>query len=526
MTLLRAFLETVHEWTDVFPQKRSFERALRQAVGGLVCLGRRTISRIIWTNGRQQLGWAPEYFLFSRCHWDPQKLFSPILRRALPWCTGNYIGVAVDDTRLHKTGRMIQQAFFQRDPLSPPFHVNLMLGLRFLQASLLVPLHKHSAVSTRALPIRFQEASRVKRPGRKAAAEEWKQYRIAVRQHNLSKQFVSMVDQLRQVLNGSGAALKTLLLAVDGSFCNRTVFAIALKGVEVIARARKDAVLCFRAPAGSRRFYDLNKFTPEQVRKDESIAWKETKLFYGGKRRRVRYKLLSDLYWQGGARKRTLRLLVVAPTPYRKRKSGRLYYRQPAYLLTTDLKGHAHTLLQIYFDRWQIGVSSQGHIIQSVRDRPRLKDSGLVAWEAPWRESKTAEPSDKVLGKEYLQRTRLQRAVNADVASLHEIPVAETVDNARKQQESAEKSPIRQLSPAGYQRRHGVKDDVATGETLDARRRNLVEEVLAITVSGKRKHRHQGGGSGRSTCDGRAAKRAWREGPGPVSIPFVEGRQG
>ena len=357
MTLLGAFLETVQEWADVFPQRRSFERALRQALGGLVCLGRRTISRIIWTNGRQKLGWAPEYFLHSRCQWDPQKLFLPILKRALPWCSGDYIGVAVDDTRLHKTGRMIRQAFFQRDPLSPPFHVNLMLGLRFLQASLLVPLHKHSTVGTRALPIRFQEASRVKRPGRKATAEEWKQYRIATRQHNLSKQFVSMVDELRQSLDLSGAMRKTLVLAVDGSFCNRTVFAIVRRGVEIIARARKDAVLCFRAPAGSRRFYDVNRFTPEQVRKDESIPWKETKLFYGGKRRRVRYKLLSDLYWQGGARKHTLRLLVVAPTPYRKRKSGRLYYRQPAYLLTTDLKGHAHTLLQIYFDRWQIEVN-------------------------------------------------------------------------------------------------------------------------------------------------------------------------
>ena len=357
MTLLGAFLETVQEWADVFPQRRSFERALRQALGGLVCLGKRTISRIIWTNGRQKLSWASEYFLHSRCQWDPQKLFFPILKRAIPWCSGSYIGVAVDDTRLRKTGRMIQQAFYQRDPLSPPFHVNLMLGLRFLQASLLVPLHKHSAVGTRALPIRFQEASRVKKPSRKASPEEMKQYRVAVRQHNLSQQFVAMSHQLRQALDLSGAAPKTLLLAVDGSFCNRTVFALVLKGVEIIARARKDAVLCFAAPTGSHRFYDVNKFTPEQVRKDESVPWKETKIFYGGKRRHIRYKLLPDLYWQGGARKRSLRLLVVAPTPYRKRKSSRLYYRQPAYLLTTDLKAHARTLLQIYFDRWQIEVN-------------------------------------------------------------------------------------------------------------------------------------------------------------------------
>jgi hypothetical protein len=67
---------------------------------------------------------------------------------------------------------------------------------------------------------------------------------------------------------------------------------------------------------------------------------------------------------------------------------------------------------------------------------------------------------------------------------------------------------------------------VETGEALDARRRKLAEEMAAITASGKCGHRRQGGGSGRSTVDGRAAKRARREGPGPVSTPLVKVRQG
>ena len=36
--------------------------------------------------------------------------------------------------------------------------------------------------------------------------------------------------------------------------------------------------------------------------------------------------------------------------------------------------------------------------------------------------------------KECARSIRLQRAVNADVASSHDQPVAETVDNARRQQ--------------------------------------------------------------------------------------------
>jgi len=526
VTLLSAFLLVTEQWRQVFPQQRTYQRALRQALGSLVCLGRRCLSRIIWTNGGQGRSWSAEYFLHSRCRWDPQKLFAPILEGALEFCPQRLVGIAIDDTRLRKTGRSIPQAFYQRNPLSPPFHLNLILGLRFLQASLLVPLHREVNVGTRALPIRFQEVSRVKRPGKKATPEMQQQYRQAAKELNLSRRFVSMAHQLRQQFDEAGFAHKILVFAGDGSFCNRTCFRDRPERSILLVRARKDARLCFPAPDGSRRFYAIEKFTPEQVRQDETRAWKTTKIFYGGKRRKVRYKTVEHVYWQGGAGQLPLRLMVIAPTPYRKSKSKRLYYRQPAYLLTTDLKSSVKQLLQIYFDRWQIGVSSQGHIVQSVRDRPRPKDSGLVAGEVPWRESKTAEPSDNILRKECAQRTRLQRTVNAEVASLHESPVAETVDNARKQQGLAETSPKRRPSPAGYQRRHGVKDDVETGEALGARRRNLVEEMTAITVSGKCGHRHQGDGSGRSTVDGRAVKRARREGPGPVSAPLTKVRQG
>ena len=184
MSLLAEFLAIVQDWRDVFPQQRTFQRGVRQALGCLVCLGRRCLTRIIWTNGGQSRSWGAEYFLHSRCQWEPQQLFPPILKRALAYCPGRLVGVAVDDTRLRKTGRAIQQAFYQRDPLSPPFHLNLMLGLRFLQASLLVPLHRNAPIGTRALPIRFQEVSRVKRPGKKASEEMRKQYKDAVKQMN------------------------------------------------------------------------------------------------------------------------------------------------------------------------------------------------------------------------------------------------------------------------------------------------------------------------------------------------------
>ena len=121
-----------------------------------------------------------------------------------------------------------------------------------------------------------------------------------------------------------------------------------------------------------------------------------------------------------------------------------------------------------------------------------------------------------------MQSSRLRRTVNVDVASLHATPVAETIDNERRQQEPFETSLIRRFSPAGYQRWHGAKGYVSTGEALGVRRRNLVEETRPITASGKWTVRHQGDGSDCSTVDRRAAKRAGREGSGPVGIPFVQ----
>ena len=152
--------------------------------------------------------------------------------------------------KLRKTGRLIQQAFYQRDPLSPPFHVNLVLGLRFLQASLLVPLHRTANVGTRALPIRFQEVSRVKRPGKKASPEQLKRYKAAVKRNNLSHSFVQMGKQLREATGSGREGLRATDPGADrrrqllqSHLLRRRCRQVGALG----SRARKDAKLCFRA---------------------------------------------------------------------------------------------------------------------------------------------------------------------------------------------------------------------------------------------------------------------------------------
>ena len=132
-----------------------------------------------------------------------------------------------------------------------------------------------------------------------------------------------------------------------------------------------------------------------------------------------------------------------------------------------------------------------------------------------------SKPSDKLPISGRGKVSGCNGNVNVDVASLHATPVAETVDNARRQQEPNERSLIHWFSPAGYQRRHDTKVNISTGEALDLRGRNLLEEVVPITSNGKWDGRDQGGGSGRSVrlavYDSGGCKSHSSRGPGMIS---------
>ena len=355
--LLAKLLEIMGDWRLMFPQDRTFRRAVRQSVGSMCSLGRRTISRALCCLGRDQQDWSADYRVHSRSKWDDAELFEPILRRAHPLCGEEYVSVGFDDGHLKKTGRMVPGASYWADPLSPPFRVNLMWGLRYLQASLFVPHYRTSEVGARGLPIRFREVPAVKRPGKRASAEEREAYRQAVKEHNMSTAFVQELRALRTMLDRAGGETKKLVVALDGSFCNRACFGADVERVLLVARARRDAKLCAPAPQGGRRVYDAHKFTPESVRQDESVPWRVTRIFHGGCWRDVRYKDIEHVLWQGGTRRKPLRLFVIAPTPYKVRPNGRTFYRQPAYLFCTDCAASVDVVLQAYFDRWQIEVN-------------------------------------------------------------------------------------------------------------------------------------------------------------------------
>jgi hypothetical protein len=350
-------LRICSEWQDVFSRSKSFHRAVSMAVGILCGIGRATTTRAILALGRKDEDWSADYRLCSSSPWEAEALFTCVVREALTRIPEDWCILAYDDTRLKKTGKKIQGAQYHRDPLSPAFNVNLMYGLRFLQCSLLISLHRTSERSARSIPISFESAPCAKKPGKKGTPADWDLYKKDQARLNLSVVFGKSLFRQRQRLDELGARDKLMLTTVDGSFCNRKCLGLLPERTAILARTRKDAKLCFAAPAGTQRIYSQETFTPESVLKDGSIPYETGHFVFGGAERELRFKCIENVLWQGGTKTRRLTLLVLAPIPYQVSPNGPRNYRDPAFLICTRTGLCSKRLIQAYLDRWQIEVN-------------------------------------------------------------------------------------------------------------------------------------------------------------------------
>lgn len=360
MTLLDAFLELCGGWSSVFAQPRSAHRAKKIAFSSVLCAGRKWVTHLRCVQQAEGLDWSGDYKLFSRSPWRSADLFDPVVKPTIDYFGDGPIRLACDETRTKRGGNRVKRSRYTRDPLSPPFHVNFIKGIRWVQFSALLPLHRDHDVGALGVPVAFEPVDLPAKPKRGANDEEKEAYEKAKNKNNLCLKTLDLLKDLRQRFDRAGAAGKRMLVAVDGGFCNKVMFQAVLDRITLIARCRKDAKLCFGAKDATnpRKVYADEKFTPEGIRKDESIPWKKVKVYMGGRFREMRCKEVRQVLWQGGAKRKPLRLLVVAPTPY-KLSPGmqRCYYRQPAYILVTDHDTPVDELLQCYCDRWQIEVN-------------------------------------------------------------------------------------------------------------------------------------------------------------------------
>lgn len=321
---------------------------------------RRTITTLLEASGKTQCDWSADYRVFSRDLWEPHDVFArlvPAILSVNPVC--NTIVASLDDTNIRKSGAHIPGVAYRRDPMSPPFRANFIRAQRFVQTSMVVPF-ANGASASRAIPVGFDHAPSVGKLGKDASDEQKRLHREEAKQRALSGYANTAIIRLRQTLDASGASSNRLLLAVDGSYTNQKVLKHLPERTDLIGRIRKDAVLHHPpSPAPSKgrpRVYGA-ELTPEQVRQDQSISWKSIDVFGAGRIHHCHIKEVSSVLWRKTGSSQPLRLIIIRPLAYRRSKSSRLLYRQPAYLITTDVHSSVEQLVQAYFWRWDIEVN-------------------------------------------------------------------------------------------------------------------------------------------------------------------------
>jgi hypothetical protein len=298
--------------------------------------------------------------MYSSERVNPQKLFGPV-RQSLTGRLGprEPLVVALDDTRLRKSGRKVHGVKYTRDPMGPPFHVNLIKAQRFVQISMACTADNAMA---RMIPIDFVHAPAPKKPRRDADEQARALFREAKREMALPKVGADRLLALREAMDKDAQHDRALWAVVDGGYTNRTFIKNLPQRTTVVGRIRGDAKLYHllestQGKPGRNRVYGDRAPTPEELRQDQSVPWQWIDAFAAGKSHHFKIKTLAPLRWRPAGKEHDLRLIVIAPLAYRLTKHSKLLYRKPAFLICTDPKADLQQILQAYLWRWDIEVN-------------------------------------------------------------------------------------------------------------------------------------------------------------------------
>jgi hypothetical protein len=344
---------------EFFGSRETFERSRRHMLSSLVSFGRHTITGLLRTQNRHQHDWTADYRFYSQDRFEDEaildlvrKIVETHLEKPQP------LVVAMDDSLLRKTGRKVHGVRYLRDPLSPPFNLNFVRGLRVLQLSAALP---DGAGAARLIPIDFQHAALPPKPSRQASPEELETYQAERARRNINKVGTGRLEWLRRQMDQSGSAARRLIVSVDGRFTNSTLFEAVPERTVLIGRVRKDTVLYHLPQAqpakGRKRKYGDSAPTPEQLLKDQTRAWEQVRAFACGQMHQFQIKRLKPVVMRMNAGAMPVQIMVIKPLGYRLTLGGKLHYRQPAFLVCTDPDLPVEQFLQYFLWRWDIEVN-------------------------------------------------------------------------------------------------------------------------------------------------------------------------
>lgn len=308
-------------------RKEVFALFRHMVAAWIVCLGRRTISRVWETTGQaQQRNHAAAYRLFSQAVWNFDEVARILLVRLLAvFVPGSRVWVVADDTLCHKRGAKVAfGGIFLDAVLSTKKHKCFRFGTNWVLLGLVVQL--------RDRPDRFFCLPLLWRVYQKQGS-------TSKAQHRTKPQLAAeMVRQLAGWLPGH-----QLLLVADSSYICKGLLHDRPANVEAIGP------LCWKA-ALWQVFSGQRLPTPAELLADDQHWPAATRwlTFPNSHRRRLQLKQIDDVCWPSVAGQRPVRVLLV--------RDPKGQWRNEA-LVCTDPTLPDWLIVTGYCRRWSVEVA-------------------------------------------------------------------------------------------------------------------------------------------------------------------------
>lgn len=328
------------------------ERLSRHVLAQLTCMGTHTITGLLTACGQMFKDWSADYRLYDRDRADGEGLFKAV-REQLCAKNGPLV-VALDDTRLHKSGKKIHGVKLMRDPLGPHFRPNFILAQRFVQLSM--AWHEPDGVA-RMVPVDWRHAPLPIKPRKDADQTAWEEYHQLSSKMRVSQVAAESIRHLRAHLDHEGHADRVLWNVVDGGFTNQTMLRQLPERTILVGRIRADAKI-YTLPQeqpcgpGRHRVYGELLPTPRQLLQDPLVQSQPVQAFWAGERRTFLVKTLTPVLWRTNG-KQPMMMLAIKAMDYRL-KNGKRKRGEPAFLICTDPQADPADVLQHYLRRWDI----------------------------------------------------------------------------------------------------------------------------------------------------------------------------
>jgi hypothetical protein len=316
-----------------FARPEVFDTFTRMTAAWIVCLGRRTISRVWETTGRSaDHDHTAAFRLFSEAVWNWDEVGRLLMVQLLALVPGTKVWLVVDDTLCHKRGAKVAfGGIFLDAVLSTKKHKTLRFGVNWVTLGLIVQLPFRED--------RFFCVNILWRVCRKAKGKNDKDHRT---KSQLARE---MVDLLARWFPGY-----QFVVVADIAYVNKYLLKGLPKNVTVIGPIHWRAALSAPLAADAPKQHKIGDALPNPKEWFEAPEWpaEELELKHPKGKKQLQVKVVRDVCWYNVAGSTLLQVVLVRDPAGQWRNEA---------LLCTDPKLSAEEVILGYMRRWSVEVA-------------------------------------------------------------------------------------------------------------------------------------------------------------------------